>query len=215
MNKTCSKCKINKSTTEFSLKRTGHNGLNSICKGCVSKEYYLNRKYYATKNKIWIENHREQYNKTRRIWRRSYYKTTESQIRKTPEYKRKRNEYRQKHSKNISYIINNRIRTKIYRTLLDKKAGRHWEDLVGYTASDLIKHLESLFKPNMTWKNYGKWHIDHIIPISSFNITSAECEDFKKCWTLENLRPLWAKINIRKGSHIDLSENHTKDHILI
>ena len=43
------------------------------------------------------------------------------------------------------------------------------------------------------------WHIDHITPQSAFNITSAECEDFQKCWALENLQPLCALKNIRKG----------------
>lgn len=49
----------------------------------------------------------------------------------------------------------------------------------------------------MTWLQ-----IDHILPIASFNIVSAECEDFKKCWNISNLRPLCALENIQKGSKI-------------
>ena len=60
------------------------------------------------------------------------------------------------------------------------------------------------FQPGMSWDNYGKygWHVDHRIPVSSFNIISYDCDDFRKCWALENLQPLWAIDNIRKGNKI-------------
>jgi len=43
-------------------------------------------------------------------------------------------------------------------------------------------------------------HIDHIKPVASFNYTTTECVDFKKCWALKNLQPLWATDNLSKGS---------------
>ncbi len=67
---------------------------------------------------------------------------------------------------------------------------------------DLIAHLESLFQPSMTWENYGKWHIDHKRPIASFNFTSYEDPEFKECWALNNLQPMWAKENMSKGNKI-------------
>lgn len=81
------------------------------------------------------------------------------------------------------------------------KEGYSWEKLVGYTLLDLKKHLEKKFKPGMSWDNYGKWHIDHKKPIDKFNIISVDCEDFKKCWSLENLQPLWADENLSKWAH--------------
>lgn len=48
---------------------------------------------------------------------------------------------------------------------------------------------------------YG-WHIDHKLPVASFNFDSPEHLDFKKCWALENLQPLWAKENISKGAKV-------------
>lgn len=73
----------------------------------------------------------------------------------------------------------------------------------------LKAHLESLFEPWMNWENYGNpknsdrtWHIDHIIPQSKLLFISLEDENFKKCWALENLRPLCAKENQRKGNRI-------------
>ena len=57
---------------------------------------------------------------------------------------------------------------------------------------DLIKYLEALFQDGMSWKNMGEWHIDHKTPISAFNFTGPFDLDFKHCWALSNLQPLWA-----------------------
>jgi hypothetical protein len=86
-----------------------------------------------------------------------------------------------------------------YNALRANKAGRSWESLVGYTLYDLKRHLEARFLPGMSWENYGAWHIDHIRPRASFTYTSPEDDAFKQCWALDNLQPLWAEDNIRKG----------------
>ncbi len=90
-------------------------------------------------------------------------------------------------------------------SLNGNKNGYRWEGLVGYTLVDLKNHLESLFQDYMTWDNYGRggWEIDHIYPVSRFNFISTECDDFKKCWALENLQPLWEKENQRKGNKLN------------
>ena len=49
----------------------------------------------------------------------------------------------------------------------------------------------------MTWENYGKWHVDHIVPISKFNLKNPE--ERNKCFHYTNLQPLWAKENMMKG----------------
>ena len=83
------------------------------------------------------------------------------------------------------------------------KENRHWEELVGYTVEHLKRHIEKLFKPGMTWDNYGKvWHIDHKIPIAVFNFEKPEDIDFRLCWSLKNLQPLEAKKNILKRDKI-------------
>mgnify|MGYP001217689456 CR=1 FL=1 len=76
-------------------------------------------------------------------------------------------------------------------------------ELLPYTKEELISHLESQFTDGMSWDNMDEWHIDHIRPVSSFNFTTTECEDFKKCWALDNLQPLWAKDNMSKGNKWD------------
>ena len=96
----------------------------------------------------------------------------------------------------ISRCMSNSIRA----SLKGHKNGVHWEDIVGYTLADFKKHISGLFSKNMTWENHGEWHIDHKRPIASFNITSYDCDDFKECWSLSNLQPLWAEDNLKKGS---------------
>jgi hypothetical protein len=78
-----------------------------------------------------------------------------------------------------------------------------------YTPDELKQYIESKWEPWMTWENHGNitynkrtWHIDHIIPQSKLPFTSMEDEDFQKCWALENLRPLEAFENIKKGNKI-------------
>ena len=93
----------------------------------------------------------------------------------------------------------------IRHSLTGNKKGNHWEDLVGYTLDDLKKHLEKQFTEGMTWENYGEWEIDHIIPIKVFNYDNAEHLDFKRCWALKNLRPLWRNENRAKSDKLATS----------
>ena len=72
-----------------------------------------------------------------------------------------------------------------------------------FTIEEFRERFESLFTKGMTWQNMGLWHIDHIKPKTSFNqeeLADPTSEDFKKCWALENLQPLWAKDNLKKGA---------------
>ena len=64
---------------------------------------------------------------------------------------------------------------------------------------DVIReHLESQFTEGMSWNNYGQrgWHIDHIKPISTFNISDPV--QLKQCFHYTNLRPLWWKDNLSR-----------------
>jgi hypothetical protein len=98
--------------------------------------------------------------------------------------------------------LNNRMRVSMWQALRDQKGGRGWESLVGYSLKDLMKHIEKHFPPGMAWENRNLWHIDHVIPKVAFNYSNPEDLDFKKCWSLKNLRPIWAKDNLSKNAKI-------------
>jgi len=70
-------------------------------------------------------------------------------------------------------------------------------ELTGCTWAELRSHLESQFTEGMTWENYGKWHVDHIRPCASFDLSLDE--EQKICFNYSNLQPLWAKDNLRKS----------------
>lgn len=93
--------------------------------------------------------------------------------------------------------ISGGIHRSLHRTK-DGKRRRPWESLVGYTCADLKAHLERQFTKGMKWSNFGKWHVDHIVPRSSFCFESASDPEFRACWALTNLRPLWAPDNLSK-----------------
>lgn len=72
--------------------------------------------------------------------------------------------------------------------------------LTGCSIQDLKHYLELQFQPGMTWDNYGLhgWHIDHIKPCASFDLTDPEQQ--KECFYFTNLQPLWAKENRMKSA---------------
>ncbi len=78
------------------------------------------------------------------------------------------------------------------------------ETLLGCSVAEFRAHIESLWKDGMNWGNYGvwqlgqpmTWHIDHIIPVSSFNLTDPEQQ--RRCFHWSNMRPMWAFDNLSK-----------------
>jgi hypothetical protein len=96
-----------------------------------------------------------------------------------------------------------RIASLMGYSLKGRKAGCRWESLVGYTLTDLMAHLESKFSPGMSWANIGEWHIDHKRPRSAFKYDSPSDPQFKRCWALKNLQPLWAVDNMAKGARLN------------
>lgn len=72
--------------------------------------------------------------------------------------------------------------------------------LLGCTMAEFVAYIESLWMPGMTWNNWSRdgWHIDHIMPLAAFDLAD-ECQRSKACH-YTNLRPLWAKDNLAKGS---------------
>jgi hypothetical protein len=71
-------------------------------------------------------------------------------------------------------------------------------ELTGCSINFLKKYIEHQFEDGMTWENHGIWHIDHIYPISKFNLLEEDQQ--RKCFHYKNLQPLWKPENLEKGS---------------
>lgn len=83
-------------------------------------------------------------------------------------------------------------------------------ELVGTSTAGLRAYIESLFVPGMSWDNRSKWHVDHIRPCCSFDLTDPIQR--KQCFHYTNLQPLWAEDNRRKGGKYEpVSEISTDD----
>lgn len=78
----------------------------------------------------------------------------------------------------------------------------NWHKIFGYDPYTFEKHIRSRFRNGMTWGNYGKWELDHIIPTFKFRFTNREDTQFKKCFALSNLRPLWKQENMMRGKQV-------------
>lgn len=102
----------------------------------------------------------------------------------------------------LSYTLRHRVGVAVRDALRGRRKSGPTFELLGYSLEELRSHLISKLQDGMTEQDLlcGKIHIDHIRPVSSFRITSDSCPEFKKCWALENLQPLWAKDNLRKGA---------------
>ena len=70
-------------------------------------------------------------------------------------------------------------------------------ELLGCPIAQAMDWLEAQFLPGMSWDNHGEWHIDHIRPCASFDLTDPEQQ--KQCFHYSNLQPLWAKDNLSKS----------------
>jgi hypothetical protein len=115
--------------------------------------------------------------------------------------KEKRNESeRIRHQKNVKARIIRSLRRRFWNFVRGEIKKNSVIELTGCGREQLMAHLESQFTDGMSWDNYGQhgWHIDHIRPCSSFDLT--DCDQQKQCFHYTNLQPLWAEDNLSKGA---------------
>ena len=132
--------------------------------------------------------------------KREYYLECMKKYQKTHRIERNQHEKnRRKIDSNYRILVN--IRTRINLALKRNSKITTTTKLLDCSLEFLKQHLESQFKPGMTWNNYGKWHIDHIRPCSSFDLS--KMSEQKKCFNWKNLQPLWEKENLIKKDKYD------------
>jgi len=223
--KKCSKCKIEKELSSFSKNKRNKDDLCFQCKECrskISKKYRDNniekekqrhKKYRdANKDKIkkqskkyYVEHLEERkiYNKIDWAENKEYYQQYREENREQiREYKRSYCKERRKND--IAFKILCNLRGRLSHAIKDRKKSASTKKLIGCSIKDLKQHLQSQFRKDMNWDNYGYkkgvrcWEIDHIIPCASFDLINKS--EQQKCFHYSNLQPLWAKENKEKGS---------------
>lgn len=212
--KFCPRCKLSKNFSEFPISKNRKGGLAGHCKEC--KKYLCNNWYLrnvdtvARQGKKWRADNPDRLTEINQLW---YLENKEHADNRSKMYRQNHRDYIRKYQ--LEYELN-RIKTdlqfkltKLLRTRLaiaiknNQKVGSAVRDL-GCSVDFLKQYLESKFLPGMSWSNHGfgtyKWHIDHIIPLDSFDLTDRK--QLLNACHYTNLQPLWQEDNLRKGSKI-------------
>jgi len=183
-----------------------------------SKISQYNKEYFAkNKDKLKLLNHRnsKKYKESGKLleYSRNYASKNREKVNASARIYSKKMRLT-----NINYKLNQNISRSIRSYIKNFGGSKNrisYRKYLPYTLDELKQHLEKQFEPWMNWDNQGKynskiwndnnqltwaWQIDHIIPQSKLPYISMEDENFKKCWSLENLRPYSAKQNIIDGN---------------
>jgi hypothetical protein len=170
------------------------------------KKFYLDNKENILQHQsVYRKDNKEKVKQSHKI----YYQVNKKDIsKKSLEYRlshkkriRERDlEYKkQKLKTDLNFKLKECLRNRVRIAIKKGKAGSAVKDL-GCSVEELKIWLESQFEPGMSWKNYGfgigKWNIDHIVPLCSFDLTKKE--EFKKACHWFNLQPLWTIDNMFK-----------------
>lgn len=221
--KICSKCNINKSLSDFYFRKDTQKYRNECieCHKKTRKKYFKsyyqeNKEILIKKNKEYVKNNPEK----AKIWWKKYensekgkkyrleYRKSEKclenvrnrmkKYRSKKENKEKINNYVKNRLKEDEiYYLKDKIRRRINEVLRKKDLNKckNSKDIIGCSWNELKEHLEKKFDKGMNWSNKGKWHIDHIIPIS----TAKSKEEVYRLNHYTNLQPLWAEDNLKKS----------------
>ena len=188
--KRCTKCSEIKEFKDFVPQKAGFMGFKAQCKSCDLKydknyqsqtnlrserdktpESIQYRKDYISKNKDWWRKYEREYRYSRR-------------------------------QEDMFFKIKGNISSRLSDLIQNRGLGQRTVELLGCDKDTFLNHLESQFTEGMTWENYGLkgWHVDHIIPISSYDLTNED--EVKKSCHYSNLQPLWWQDNLEKGNKI-------------
>jgi hypothetical protein len=170
--KTCIRCKINKDISKFETTSKTNDNYFPYCIDCKLPKTWTKEKKKASEKK-YIANNIE---KVRDKWRIQGKKI----------------------NRRVRDSLNHRISEALLTQNLTKNNTTF--NYVGCSRDELKKWFENIFEDKMSWNNYGEWHIDHVIPCCSFDLSKEE--DKLKCFSWKNLRPCWSKDNITKGNKI-------------
>jgi hypothetical protein len=179
------------------------------CRAARAAYYAANRERENIQTKAWCEANAERYKDNRKRYyeaNREKISAKSKAVRKTAAFRTARNaKERAKYHSNTQVNIEKRLRAS-FQQALRRASIKKTETvfaLVGCSSQALMRHLESLFLPGMSWDRRAEIHIDHVRPVSSFDLTDPEQQ--RQCFHYTNLQPLWADDNRRKGARYDTS----------
>ena len=173
----------------------------------AKENYRRNKSRLKPVRKAWRERNREKL----RVFHREYhrrrsaagFRRKDSTRAKERRHERNREMFRRRYKSDLPYTLLRILRYRLWKVV--KGAGRSGNaramELLGCSIEQFCAHIEARFTHGMSWKNYGRaWHLDHIIPCAAFDLCDPRQQ--RQCFHYTNLRPLWARANIRKGKRV-------------
>ena len=188
--KRCTKCLEVKDFNSFTTQKEGFMGLKSQCKNCdliYDKQFQSKTNFRTERDKTdKAKQYRKKYIKENLDWWRKYER----------EYKYNRRK------EDMFFKIKGNLSGRLSDLIKKRNLSVNTLELIGCDEKTFLSHIENQFTEGMNWKNYGLkgWHIDHIIPLSSFDLTIED--EVKKACHYTNLQPLWWEDNLKKGNKI-------------
>ena len=173
-----------KKTIEKYIEKNPH--MSSKERGRKYREDDTYRKKISEKRKEYYQNNLEKEREKRKIY---YYNNKEKE-------RKKNDTWRVKKLKSDGFFrMKRRLRERIRDYMKGESIGKKTKDIVGLEYEDFKIYISNKFSEGMTWDNYGKWHLDHIIPLCE----AKNVEELIKLNHFTNLQPLWAEDNIKKN----------------
>jgi len=222
--KRCRKFGKSKLVIAYAENSNSKDGLQAWCKECFKdycrqysekaklrskKQYELRKNDVKFQNENrrrangWQKNHSVQM----RLYRENWVKKNHKHMRSL-----QAQWLRDKRNGDPKYRLNNAMSSAIRRSLRHGKTSVRWERLVCYTFEALKSNFAALMsdknarhpsKTPMLFSNYGEvWEVHHKIPISYWEFEEPDDREFRQCWAMTNLEPLWKKDNRSKGNKI-------------
>ena len=174
---------------------------------CSRRWYFANKKRAKFLCRRWNKRNKERLRELQRNWKRKNRKKCSEATRRwldknTIKNRETHRRYlRQRWKTDLSFRLLVTLRNRMRQALKKNYKSSGTERLTGCSMRELKQYLESLFRPGMTWENYGPvWHIDHQTPCVRFNLSLPEQQ--RKCFHFTNLQPLFASENLRKNKYV-------------
>ena len=175
---------------------------SGLCSKCYGAAWYAKNKAKVQKRKEkWYEDNRDwkiEYTKKWKLENPDLVKKIDANRDKVKNAKYYKDKYQDDPNYRLKVILRSRVRT----ALKDNFKSGKTLDMLGCSIEEFKKHIESKWQDGMTWDNHALdgWHIDHIIPLASFDLTDPE--QLKKACHHTNMQPLWWEENIKKRDRL-------------